>query len=88
MSDSYFHLTEKKSSVKIEVIEGITTFLTMAYIIFVNPSILSLQGVNIAGIEKMDRQALIAATCLVSGISTIIVGLFANAPIAMAPRNK
>ena len=61
MSDSYFHLTEKKSSVKIEVI---------------------------AGIEKMDKQALIAATCLVSGISTIIVDLFANAPIAMAPRNK
>jgi adenine/guanine/hypoxanthine permease len=86
MGDSYFHLMEKKSSVKIEVIAGITTFLTMAYIIFVNPSILSLEGVdNIDGVEKMDKKALIAATCLVSGISTIIVGIFANAPIAMAP---
>ncbi len=85
MGESYFHLKEKNTSVRIEVMAGITTFLTMAYIIFVNPSILSLETIDVPGIEKMDKQALIAATCLVSGISTLIVGIFANAPIAMAP---
>ena len=56
---------------------GLTTFLTMAYIIFVNPAILSLTG--------MDKNALVASTCIVSAIATIITGIFANAPIAMAP---
>ncbi|MCP4218701.1 MAG: NCS2 family permease [bacterium] len=60
-----------------EVIAGITTFLTMAYIIFVNADILSAAG--------MDKTALITVTCLVSGLVTIITGIFANAPIAMAP---
>jgi adenine/guanine/hypoxanthine permease len=64
-------------SVSTEIIAGMTTFLTMAYIIFVNPSVLSAAG--------MDKTALTAVTCLVSGIVTIITGLFANAPIAMAP---
>ena len=85
MTNSYAKLMGNNTTVRVEVIAGITTFLTMAYIIFVNPSILSLEGVNLPGVEKMDKQALIAATCLVSGISSIIVGIFANAPIAMAP---
>jgi len=85
MSDSYFKLKGKNTTPRIEIIAGITTFLTMAYIIFVNPSILSLEGIELADIEKMDKQALIAVTCLVSGIASIIVGIFANAPIAMAP---
>lgn len=85
MIGDYFELREKQTSVKIEVVAGITTFLTMAYIIFVNPSILSLEGVEIAGVERMDKQALIAATCLASGIATLIVGIVAKAPIAMAP---
>jgi AGZA family xanthine/uracil permease-like MFS transporter len=58
-------------------VAGLTTFLTMAYIIFVNPSILSAAG--------MDKQSLIIVTCLVSGVITIVTGLFTNAPIAMAP---
>jgi AGZA family xanthine/uracil permease-like MFS transporter len=57
---------------------GITTFLTMAYIIFTNPDILSDN-------TGMDREALIAVTCIVTALATIMVGLFANAPIAMAP---
>ncbi len=60
-----------------EIIAGITTFLTMAYIIFVNADILSAAG--------MDRTGLIAITCIVSGVVTIITGLVTNAPIAMAP---
>ena len=77
MIDKYFQLKEKGTNLKIELLAGLTTFLTMAYIIFVNPSILSAAG--------MDKQALIIVTCMVSGVMTIITGLFANAPIAMAP---
>jgi len=73
----YFQLEGKQTTCKTEVIAGLTTFLTMAYIIFVNPNILSETG--------MDRNALIAVTCIVSALATIAVGIFANAPVAMAP---
>jgi len=72
-----FRLREYKSSVRIELIAGITTFLTMAYIAFVNPKILGATG--------MDQSALIAVTCLVTAVSTIVVGIFTNTPVAMAP---
>ncbi len=77
MIGEYFKLNQRQTSIKIECMAGLTTFLTMAYIIFTNPDILSDTG--------MDREALIAVTCIVSAIATIAVGLFANAPIAMAP---
>ncbi|MCX5633921.1 MAG: NCS2 family permease [Phycisphaerae bacterium] len=77
MLDKIFRLQKRNTSVKTEIIAGITTFLTMAYIIFVNPAILSQAG--------MDKAALVAVTCLVTAIATIVTGLFANAPIAMAP---
>jgi len=77
MLNEYFQLREKQTTVKIEFIAGLTTFLTMAYIIFANPDILSAAG--------MDKQALIIVTCIVSAVMTIITGLFSNAPIAMAP---
>ena len=77
MVEKYFQLKEKQTDVKIEFVAGLTTFLTMAYIIFVNPLILSSAG--------MDKEALIAVTCIVSAAATIIVGIFAKAPIAMAP---
>jgi len=77
MINKYFQLKEKQTSVRIELVAGVTTFLTMAYIIFVNPNILSETG--------MDKEALIAVTCIVTAIATIIVGVFAKAPIAMAP---
>jgi len=77
LTDRLFKLREHKSSFKIELISGITTFLTMAYIAFVNPEILGATG--------MDRTALIAVTCLVTAVSTIVVGIFTNTPIAMAP---
>ena len=88
MLSKYFHLREKQTSVKIEFIAGLTTFLTMAYIIFVNPSILSLEGIpeeDLIGIDRMDKNALIAVTCIVTAIATIMVGILAKAPIAMAP---
>jgi AGZA family xanthine/uracil permease-like MFS transporter len=75
--ESYFNLRKNKTNIKTEAIAGTTTFLTMAYIIFVNPLILSSAG--------MDKNALIAVTCLVSAAATIAVGLIAKAPIAMAP---
>ncbi|MCP5054917.1 MAG: NCS2 family permease, partial [bacterium] len=68
---------KKDGSFSTEVIAGITTFLTMAYIIFVNAEILSNAG--------MDKSALVAVTCLVSGIVTIATGLLTRSPIAMAP---
>jgi AGZA family xanthine/uracil permease-like MFS transporter len=73
----YFKLEQRHTSLRTEILAGVTTFLTMAYIIFVNPAILSTAG--------MDKQALIIVTCVVSGVMTIVTGLFGNAPIAMAP---
>ncbi len=72
-----FKLKENGSDVKTEIIGGVTTFLTMAYIIFVNPMILSDAG--------MDKPALITATCLAAALGTLLVGLWANVPFAMAP---
>jgi len=77
MLTEYFRLQERKTSVRVELVAGLTTFLTMAYIIAVNPAILSAAG--------MDKQALIAVTCIMSGVATLVVGFFANAPIGMAP---
>jgi len=77
MIGKYFQLAQKNTTVKVEFLAGLTTFLTMAYIIFVNPATLAQAG--------MDKQALIVVTCLISAASTIAVGLLANAPIAMAP---
>ncbi len=64
-------------NIKTEVLAGATTFLTMAYIMFVNPDILSVTGMN--------KEALIAVTCLAAGIASIATGLISNTPIAMAP---
>jgi AGZA family xanthine/uracil permease-like MFS transporter len=76
--DKYFKLTENGTNVKREIIAGITTFLTMAYIIAVNPNFLSTaMGNGTAG-------ALVTATCLAAGLTTILMGLYANAPFALA----
>jgi AGZA family xanthine/uracil permease-like MFS transporter len=75
--DGFFGLTAHGTNVRTEVIAGITTFLTMAYIIFVNPSILSETG--------MDRDAVFVATCLAAALGCAIMALYANWPIAMAP---
>ena len=77
MLQTYFGLTEHRTTVRTELLAGLTTFLTMAYIIFVNPDILSHAG--------MPREAVFVATCLAAAIGSAIMGLYANYPIAMAP---
>ncbi|MBQ4889858.1 guanine permease [Shewanella sp. UCD-FRSSP16_17] len=77
MLEKLFKLKENQSSLKQEVIAGITTFLTMAYIIFVNPMMLADAG--------MDQGAVFVATCLAAAIGCLIMGLVANYPIALAP---
>ncbi len=77
MLSEYFKFERKQTNMRIELLAGLTTFLTMAYIIAVNPAILSATG--------MDKEALIAVTCIMAGLASIAVGLLANAPIAMAP---
>jgi AGZA family xanthine/uracil permease-like MFS transporter len=74
--DSYFHLSERGTSVGTEVRAGATTFLVMAYIIFVNP--------NILGAAGLDPAAVAAGTALVAGLLAILRGVVANYPIAMA----
>ncbi|MBY8055086.1 NCS2 family permease [Vibrio fluvialis] len=77
MLERLFKLSENGTNVRTEIIAGVTTFLTMAYIIFVNPAILSDAG--------MDRGAVFVATCLAAAVGCFIMGLIANYPIAQAP---
>ena len=72
-----FKLKEHGTNVRTEIVAGVTTFLTMAYIIFVNPSILSAAG--------MPADAVFVATCLIAALGTAIMALYANYPIALAP---
>ena len=77
MLDGFFKLAEHGTNVRTEVIAGVTTFLTMAYIIFVNPDILSKAG--------MPRDAVFVATCVAAAIGTLLMAFLANYPIALAP---
>ena len=83
--DRLFQLEARGSTLQRELSAGLTTFLVMAYIIFVNPSILSFAGIpDLAGRGPEFGQAL-AATCFVAGLMTLAMGLFANRPFAIAP---
>ncbi|WPP00641.1 NCS2 family permease [Pseudomonas sp. HR96] len=77
MLDSLFKLRAHNTTVRTEILAGVTTFLAMAYILFVNPSILGATG--------MDKGALFVATCLAAAIGSATMGLIANYPIALAP---
>ena len=77
MLEKLFHLKENRTNVKTEVIGGFTTFMTMAYILAVNPGMLAAAG--------MDSTAVLIATCLASFIGTIAMALLANYPFALAP---
>ena len=77
MLESYFKLSENGTDVRTELIAGLTTFLTMVYIAFVNPSILAEAG--------MDHGAVFVATCVAAAVGSLIMGLWANYPIALAP---
>lgn len=75
--DNFFKLSAHHTTAKTELIAGITTFFTMVYIVFVNPSIL--------GVTGMDTQVVFVTTCLIAAFGTIAMGLFSNLPIALAP---
>ena len=77
MVERIFKLTARQTTVRTELMAGITTFLTAAYIIFVNPSILAAAG--------MPENALITVTCLVAGLSTMLLAFWSNVPLMMAP---
>lgn len=77
MLDRLFQLRAHGTTVRTELLAGLTTFLTMAYIVFVNPEILAAAG--------MPRDAVFVATCLAAAIGSSIMGLYANYPVAMAP---
>ncbi len=75
--ETFFKLKESGTDVRTELVAGLTTFLTMAYIIFVNPTILGEAG--------MPKEAVFVATCVAAALGTLIMGLYANYPIGMAP---
>ncbi len=75
--DSWFKLEERGTKVSTEIMAGITTFLTMVYIVIVNPAVLHIAG--------MDFDGVFMATILASALATLIMGVFANYPIAIAP---
>jgi AGZA family xanthine/uracil permease-like MFS transporter len=75
--DRYFKLSENQTSVKQEMLGGLTTFVTMAYIVVVNPQILAQAG--------MPADGVVFATCLSAAAATLVMGLYANYPIALAP---
>ncbi|MBN1621034.1 MAG: NCS2 family permease [Endomicrobiales bacterium] len=75
--EQYFNLEELNTNIRTEIIAGITTFMTMAYIIFVNPAMISQTG--------MDLGAAMAATCIAAAIATIMMGVYAKYPFALAP---
>lgn len=75
--DRFFKLSEKNTTIKTELLAGLTTFIALAYIIFVNPNILSEAGI--------PKEAAIASTIWIAAISTMVMGVFANYPVALAP---
>ncbi|QKJ87649.1 NCS2 family permease [Paramixta manurensis] len=77
MLEKLFQLKAHNTTVRTEIIAGLTTFLAMAYILFVNPTILSATG--------MDKGSVFVATCLAAAIGSLLMGLIANYPIALAP---
>ncbi len=80
--DRYFHISERGSTVRTELIAGLATFLTMSYILFVNPSIIA--GLKDHTGHALAFQQVLTVTALVAGIMTLLMGLYANYPFAMA----
>ena len=77
MLERVFHLRENKTTVRTELLAGLTTFMTMAYVVVVNPRILSETGMPVEGV--------LFATCISAALATLVMGLWANYPIALAP---
>ena len=77
MLERYFKLAENQTTIRQEMLGGLTTFMTMAYVIVVNPQILAQAG--------MPPEGVLFATCISSAAATLVMGLYANYPIALAP---
>src|SRR5271167_3542929 len=77
MLDRFFHLTEHHTTVRRELLGGLTTFMAMAYVVVVNPRILGEAGMPVEGV--------LFATCVSAALATLVMGLWANYPIALAP---
>ena len=77
MLEKYFSIDLHKTTVQKEVLAGVTTFITMAYIIFVNPQMMAQSG--------MDHGAIFVGTCLAAAMACFVMGLFANWPVGLAP---
>ena len=77
MLERVFHLTENETTVRRELLAGLTTFMTMAYVVVVNPRILAEGGMPVEGV--------LFATCISAALATLVMGLWANYPIALAP---
>jgi AGZA family xanthine/uracil permease-like MFS transporter len=77
MLQRLFRLKENRTNLKTEIVAGVTTFMTLSYIIFVQPTVLSSCG--------MDFGAVLVATCVASAVATFLMGLYANYPVALAP---
>ena len=75
--ENYFEFSRLNTDWKTEILAGFTTFITMAYIVFVNPSILKDAGMPLAAVS--------AATCIAAALGTLLMGAFARYPIALAP---
>ncbi|WP_296190389.1 MULTISPECIES: NCS2 family permease [unclassified Psychrobacter] len=75
--ERYFGINGQNTTIKTEILAGVTTFLTMAYIIFVNPNVLADAG--------MDKGAVFVATCLAAALGCFIMGIYARLPVALAP---
>ena len=74
--DNYFQISERKSTIKTELLAGLTTFMTMAYIIILNPIILSAAG--------MDFTMVFVGTCVAAAVATLLMGVVAKYPFALA----
>ena len=75
--ENFFAVSEHQTSIQKEILAGITTFITMAYIIFVNPQMMAQSG--------MDYGAIFVGTCLAAAVACLFMGLFANWPVGLAP---
>lgn len=87
MLKRYFQFEELGTNYRTEFMAGLTTFLAMAYVLFVNPSVLSLEGVEQLpeGITRMDQGAVFTATAIAAAIGTLLMGVLARYPIGLAP---
>ena len=81
--DKFFKVTESKSSFSTEIVAGLTTFAAMSYIIFLQPKVLS--GTLSGTATGMPAEALFTATCLVAAFGSLLMGILANYPVALAP---